>query len=157
MGTGLAAGYVDSGRNLSTDILGEMGNVVIDLSANAQGHTFTDMKGVLQVYLSHHSVVRVAERLGINFGKIPDEDRAKHVSLQLKTNKKNIAVKTYEELGRYLATAIVEVSQYLTLKRVFITGGVTTGDAGKILCIEKAVLKKRKFIIGHIGLGKTGG
>jgi glucose-6-phosphate isomerase len=65
LGTGLAFGFVDGNGNLNLKILGEAGNAVIDVNPNAPRHTFTQVPGTLQRYLSQHGVKRVAYEYGL--------------------------------------------------------------------------------------------
>jgi predicted NBD/HSP70 family sugar kinase len=58
-GTGLATGYG------STQLLTEGGNVIIDLDAEADGHSYTQVKGAAQKYISQRPVFRLAEKAGL--------------------------------------------------------------------------------------------
>src|SRR5581483_927770 len=56
MGDGLSASLVD-GKGRIADVLGELGNVVMDMNVKAPRHTYTRVKGVLQQYLSRYGLI----------------------------------------------------------------------------------------------------
>jgi cytidylate kinase len=177
MGTGLAAGYVDKNGNV-LDVLGEMGNVVVDMNQNAAGHSFTTMQGVLQSYLSQRPIIgngRLAEQAGLylksiaftnyrnlegwkekfydqkkyqkegiktyidrpeDMDKIGDslllevaQDLLDHGTAEQRAQMRQI----FEEIGKYLAEAIFEISNYLVIDHVMIMGRVTKGTGGTII------------------------
>jgi len=133
MGTGLAFAYVDKNSNLNTKILGEGGNVIIDMNPLAPKHTWTGVPGVLQRYLSQWGVVWEAEKAGIEEIKEANfQDKAKIVGELLEKGDPR-AQKVFENIGRYLAVAIAEYHQYFNMKNIVIFGGVTTGKSGKVI------------------------
>jgi protein-tyrosine-phosphatase/predicted NBD/HSP70 family sugar kinase len=66
LGTALAFGFIDENGNLNLRILGEGGNVIMDLNPQASQHTYTRVPGVTQRYLSQHGVKRVVYEYGLN-------------------------------------------------------------------------------------------
>jgi len=75
MGTGLSFAYVDKEGNINTQILGEAGNVIIDTNPNAPRHTYTEVCGVLQRYLSQHGVKRLAYEYGLVDYRIDEKEK----------------------------------------------------------------------------------
>ncbi|MBU1087965.1 MAG: ROK family protein, partial [Candidatus Omnitrophica bacterium] len=145
MGTGLAFSYVDKKGNLNNHILGEGGNVVIDLNPNASGHTYTGVHGVLQKYLSQWAVVEQAQRMGIK--EIEDVDfqqKAKVIGELLEANDPR-AVKIFKNIGRYLAVAIAEYYRYFKMENVVIFGGVTMGKSGEVIQQTARQILEKEF------------
>jgi phosphomannomutase / phosphoglucomutase len=58
----LSASYINN-RGQIADILGELGNIIIDMNVDAPGHNYTHVKGVLQQYLSSPAFVRLGREL----------------------------------------------------------------------------------------------
>ncbi|GAG06840.1 unnamed protein product, partial [marine sediment metagenome] len=150
IGIGLGTSYFDGNKNhtklLPAGMLGEMGNVVIDISRFATQHLFTSMPGALRMYLSTYGIERLAQRAGVevDFTGIPQEVRAKSVGEKLISGDPK-AQETYAHLGKYLATAVKEISRILNIEHVYITGGAIQGEAGEWVAKQANEILHREY------------
>ena len=148
LGSGLAGGFVDN-KNMVTDWLTEMGNVVIDTSDDAPGHSFSKVKGASQRYLSQRAVFRLAEM--VNLELLGDTEAAKLRDAQNKfengtKEEKEKTKKIFMEIAQYIATYAQTTNQILNEKNMILFGRVTEGQAGKYMLAQAQRLAQQQGV-----------
>ncbi|MDP8267068.1 MAG: ROK family protein [Candidatus Aceula meridiana] len=147
-GTGLAMGIG------STQLLTEGGNIVIDISKGAEGHSFSKVPGAAQQYISQRSIFRLAKKEGLDLSAFDTEkEKLKHMQAlfekRVGTPQEQIKAHiVFEEIPQYLADFVQTVSGIVGIKNVVITGRITVGESGEFIRAEtQKLLNARKLPI----------
>lgn len=132
MGTSQAGGYVD-GRGNITGWLNELAFVPVDYNPLAMVDEWSGDYGCGVKYLSQDAVIRLAPAAGITLDpSLTNPEKLKLVQDLLK--KGDIGARQiFETIGCYLGYAVAHYSDFYDIKHVFILGGVTSGECGKII------------------------
>ncbi|MBI3617455.1 MAG: ROK family protein, partial [Candidatus Omnitrophica bacterium] len=126
-GTGLAMGYG------STQFLTEGGNIVIDTYDQAEGHSFSKVRGAAQQYISQRPVFRLAEKASIDLSMFEREaDKLIHMQ-KLYEQGDERAVEVFKQMPKYLVEFINIVARILKVGNVVLFGRITKGEAGKFM------------------------
>jgi hypothetical protein len=102
LGTGLAGGYADSDLRVR-DYLTEMGNVVLSLEEGALGHSYSQVPGAAQMYLSQRLTFELAARQGIDLSNIADKAEKLLYLQKLFSEGDPRVIFIFSEVARYMA------------------------------------------------------
>ena len=144
-GTGLAMGYG------TVDFLTEGGNIIIDMSKNALGHSFSKVPGAAQQYLSQRKAFILAEQKGLDLSRFSTE-KEKFQYLQDAFEGKSFtdpkdqekAKEIFDEYPVYLVDFIQTVAAIVPVKNVTLTGRIALGEAGKHVLQKAQELIRRR-------------
>lgn len=141
MGTSQAAGFVNSGGNI-TDWLNELAFAPVDYRENAPIDEWSGDIGCGVQYFSQQAIARLAPLAGIEFtDSMPFAERLVKVQNLMKKGDRR-AQNIYDTIGVYFAHAIVHYSDFYDIKNLLILGRVTSGEGGDlILSTARTVLK----------------
>jgi predicted NBD/HSP70 family sugar kinase len=143
LGTGLGAGFANKHGAL-TGFLCEIGKCLIDMHPDAPEHIHYHTRGPALHYLSQNAVFRLARENNIKIDHIEEAaERLRYVQKLLEDGNPK-ACEIFEQIGHYLAVAVVEFYDYFEMEHVVLFGRVTTGIAGEIILdIAKQVLNEK--------------
>ena len=144
LGTGLGAGFANQHGSL-TGFLCEIGKSLIDMHPEAPEHIYNHTQGAALHYLSQNAVFRLAKENGIEIDHIEmPAERLRYIQ-NLAEDGNPRACEIFENIGHYLAVAVVEFHDYFEMEHVVLFGRVTTGIAGEIILSKANQVLNERF------------
>lgn len=144
MGTSQAAGYVDSGGNI-TGWLNELAFVPVDLNPGSMTDEWSGDYGCGVKYFSQDSVIKLAPAAGIRLddGLTPAEKLKAVQELHAKGDERTAAI--FETIGCYLGYAVAHYSDFYDFRHILVLGRVTSGEGGNIAVKKAEGVLKTEF------------
>ncbi len=141
MGTSEAVGYVDQDQNV-LGWINELAFAPVDLNEDALVDEWSGDRGVGCKYFSQDAVNKLAPRAGIQLDpSLTPAEKLKVVQALMEQDDPR-AKTVYQDMGIYLAYAVVQYAQYYDLKHLMVLGRVMSGKGGDtILRTCQQVLK----------------
>jgi predicted NBD/HSP70 family sugar kinase len=144
MGTSMAAGYVDTYRNLTHD-LNELAFAPIDYRTDAPVDEWSGDAGCGVQYFSQQGVARLIEKVGISFpDDMPLPEKLLEVQNRIKEDD-NCAQRIFHTIGAYLGYAIAHYADFYEIRNVVIMGRVTSGNGGKLMAAKAEEVLEKEF------------
>ena len=132
MGTSEAVGYVDKDKNV-LGWISELAFAPVDLNEEAMADEWSTDIGVGCKYFSQDAVIKLAPRAGIELDEqLTPAEKLVLVQTLMESGDAR-AKEVFENIGVYLAYAIVQYAHFYDVKRVMVLGRVMSGKSGEII------------------------
>ena len=142
MGTSEAGGYIDNNRCLH-EYLSELSFVPIDLSEKAIEDPYPKDKGIGSKYFSQDAVIRLSEKLGVNYEGIESKrEKLKHFQELFINNKEKYKI-VYQTIGEYLGYSLIYYFEFYNVKNVFLFGRVLSFGGDIIVNTAKNIIDSK--------------
>lgn len=142
MGTSEAGGYIDNNRCLH-EYLSELSFVPIDLSEKAIEDSYPKDKGIGSKYFSQDAVIRLSEKLGVNYEGIESKrEKLKHFQELFINNKEKYKI-VYQTIGEYLGYSLIYYFEFYNVKNVFLFGRVLSFGGDIIVNTAKNIIDSK--------------
>ena len=140
MGTSEAVGYVDADQNV-LGWINELAFAPVDLNENAMQDEWSTDFGVGCKYFSQDAVIKLCPAAGIELDEsLSLAEKLKAVQKLMEADEPR-AQQVFEDIGVYLAYALVQYSQFYDIQCLMLLGRVMSGKGGDtILRVCKEVL-----------------
>ncbi len=140
MGTSEAVGYVDKDKNV-LGWISELAFAPVDLNEDAMQDEWSTDFGVGCKYFSQDAVNKLAPRAGIELDESLTPAEKLKVVQGLMENDDPRAQQVFEDIGIYLANALMQYNQFYDIECLMLLGRVMSGKGGDtILRVCKEVL-----------------
>ncbi len=141
MGTSEAVGYVDKDVNV-LGWISELAFAPVDLNEDAMTDEWSGDKGVGCKYFSQDAVIKLAPRAGIELDPaLTPAEKLKVVQKLMEADDPG-AQAVFQDIGVYLAYALVQYRQFYDIKHLMLLGRVMSGKGGDtILAVCNEVLQ----------------
>ena len=142
MGTSEAGGYIDNNRCLH-DYLSELSFVPIDLSEKAVEDSYPKDRGIGSKYFSQDAVIRLSEKLGVNYDGIESKrEKLKHFQELFINNKEKYKI-VYQTIGEYLGYSLAYYFEFYDVKNVLLFGRVLSFGGDIIVNTAKNIIDSK--------------
>jgi predicted NBD/HSP70 family sugar kinase len=140
MGTSEAVGYVDKDKNV-LGWISELAFAPVDLNEDAMADEWSTDRGVGCKYFSQDAVNKLAPRAGIELDEgLTPAEKLKVVQGLMEADDPR-AKQVFEDIGVYLAYAVVQYSRFYDIECLMLLGRVMSGKGGDtILRVCREVL-----------------
>ncbi len=144
MGTSQAGGYVDRKGNV-TGWLNELAFVPVDYNSKSMVDEWSGDYGCGIKYLSQEAVIKLAPSAGINFDPELTPSEKLMIVQKLLQSGDSGARQIFETIGCYLGYAIAYYSDFYEINYVYVLGGVTADECGRIILDNASKVLSEEF------------